>query len=171
MVPFGVKSQNTFTQVSVRNGAQLVGPLKLPIGAASPGLFGISGTEQLAALNQDGSVNSSTNPATRGSTITVFMTGAGGYDLELGDGEPGPMFAPFPAPILGVGASVYSKGEFIPGRPARVLFAGQAPGLVAGVVQVNLQIPDDLPPGSAGIILSVGPYSTFPFRPQFITVR
>ena len=171
VVPFGVKPQRAFTIVSVRNGTQIVGPLKLPIGAASPGLFGISGTEQLAALNQDGSVNSSTNPAARGSTITVFMTGAGAYDLEIGDGELGPMLAPFPAPILGVGASVYSKGEFVPGRPARVLFAGQPPGLVAGVVQVNLQIPEDLPPGSAGIVLSVGPSSTFPFRPQYITVR
>ena len=42
-----------------------------------------------AALNEDGSVNSSTNPARPGSVISIFTTGAGVYEQEIGDGSVG----------------------------------------------------------------------------------
>ena len=41
-----------------------------------------------------------------------------------------------------------------------LLFAGQAPGLIAGVVQLNLQIPNDVKPGAANFAVYVGPYPT-----------
>jgi uncharacterized protein (TIGR03437 family) len=42
-------------------------------------------------------------------------------------------------------------------RDAEVLYAGAAPGLVAGVMQVNARVPDNAPSGSAvPIEISVG---------------
>ena len=147
VVPFKLEPRNAFTLVSVRNGTEAVRPYKLPLAAASPGIFGV-------ALNQDGSVNSDANPAASGSIVTLFLTGAGAYDRAIDDGEPGPMLPPFPVPILGIGGAVN-------GMAAEILFAGQAPGLVAGVVQVNLQIPDGVPPGAARITMYVGDYPAF----------
>ncbi|MCW5982558.1 MAG: hypothetical protein KIT09_31010 [Bryobacteraceae bacterium] len=115
----------------------------MPVSRAVPSLFTIStdGFYHVAALNQDGSVNSSTNPAPTGSVVAVYLTGAGLYDRKIEDGSPGPMEPPFPAPVLGVGPTIGS-----PSGPnyAPVRFAGQAPGLIAGVVQVKLRIPEGL---------------------------
>jgi uncharacterized protein (TIGR03437 family) len=42
------------------------------------------------------------------------------------------------------------------GEPAEVLYAGGAPGLVAGVLQVNVRIPSGVAPGEAPVVLRVG---------------
>lgn len=42
------------------------------------------------------------------------------------------------------------------GQPADVLYAGTAPGLVAGVNQVNVRIPMATPSGNMGIAILVG---------------
>jgi uncharacterized protein (TIGR03437 family) len=44
----------------------------------------------------------------------------------------------------------------IAGRQAEVLYAGSAPGQVSGMLQVNLRIPDDTPPGTVPLEISVG---------------
>jgi len=44
----------------------------------------------------------------------------------------------------------------IGGQPAQVLYAGAAPGLVAGVMQVNVRIPDGIGTGVVPVILQVG---------------
>jgi uncharacterized protein (TIGR03437 family) len=41
------------------------------------------------------------------------------------------------------------------GIPAIVGYAGGAPGIVAGVMQVNLQIPNGVPPGAATVKLLI----------------
>ena len=51
----------------------------------------------------------------------------------IADGHLGPQQPPFPSPVLGIAATINSV-------VAPVLFAGQAPGLIAGAIQVNLQI-------------------------------
>jgi uncharacterized protein (TIGR03437 family) len=49
----------------------------------------------------------------------------------------------------------------IGGVRAEVLYAGAAPGLIAGVVQINVLIPAGVPPNSAApVSLSAGPYTT-----------
>jgi uncharacterized protein (TIGR03437 family) len=122
-----------------------------------PFTFALSGVELAAALNQDGTVNSSTNPAAPGSAISIFATGAGAYSQQVGDGTLGPRQPPFPTPVIGVSALIGPEVPFR-GKQAPVLFAGQAPGLVAGVLQMNLLIPDDVPPGSTGIAVFFGNY-------------
>jgi uncharacterized protein (TIGR03437 family) len=55
-----------------------------------------------------------------------------------------------PQPILPVTVA-------IDGQPAQVLYAGAAPGLVAGVVQINVQIPaTGASGGSVAVTLTVG---------------
>lgn len=89
--------------------------------------------------------------------MTIYATGAGLYDREIEDGSPGPMEPSFPAPVLGVHAEMWNS---LPASDATVLFAGQAPGLIAGVVQVNVRIPQGLAPGPANLVIYFGDFST-----------
>jgi uncharacterized protein (TIGR03437 family) len=58
-----------------------------------------------------------------------------------------------PAPLLAVTAQVG-------GKPANVSFYGEAPFLVSGVMQLNLDIPPDSPSGNVPVQISVGGAST-----------
>jgi uncharacterized protein (TIGR03437 family) len=42
------------------------------------------------------------------------------------------------------------------GRDAEVLYAGAAPDLVAGVMQINVRIPADAPLGNVPVVIKVG---------------
>lgn len=92
-------------------------PVKIPVWPARPGLFtaNASGSGQAAALNQDGSVNTPGNPAVKGEIIVLYGTGGGVEDLPV--------------------------KVFIDGIACEVLYAGQAPGLIAGAWQLNVRIP------------------------------
>jgi len=49
----------------------------------------------------------------------------------------------------------------VAGIPAEVTYAGAAPGLVAGVVQVNLRVPDAVSPSLAvPVTLTIGQVAT-----------
>ena len=48
----------------------------------------------------------------------------------------------------------------INGADAPVLFIGQAPGLIAGAVQVNIRIPAATPGGDAALVVYIGNYQT-----------
>ena len=131
---------------------------ELPVRQFCPGVFA-------PILHQDWSQNSPSNPVERGSIVTFFMTGVGPYDVPTEDGSQGPLGPPFPLVPQEVRVIV---GE----QPAEVLFAGQAPGVIAGVVLLNVRIPAGLPgPGAYSMTVWVGPrivlawnYATQPFR-------
>lgn len=112
--------------------------LRTVVNRASPGLFTQdgSGFGQGAILNEDGTVNSISNPADRGSVITLFGTGGGLTSPLFEDGQ----IATAAAPIWTVGA-----GVVIGDHLAKVLYAGTAPGLVNGALQINARIPQDAP--------------------------
>src|SRR5205085_7156433 len=48
----------------------------------------------------------------------------------------------------------------IGGQPASVMFYGEAPGIVSGVLQVNVQVPVTAPTGNLPLSVSVGANST-----------
>ncbi len=110
--------------------------------AASPGLFAIT--------NQDGSVNTTSNPAARNSVLILYGTGEGQTAPAGIDGSVATSV--FSKPILDVSVQ-------IGGRPANVLYAGAAPGFVAGVMQINVSIPAGLT-GTLPLQIKVGEASS-----------
>jgi uncharacterized protein (TIGR03437 family) len=114
--------------------------------AANPGIFtGLAGQEQVAAVNQDQTLNSPANPAGRGSVVTFFATGVGATLPALEDGQQ-PQPPVFPTPVLPL--SVVIGGQGVPAQD--VLFAGL---VYAGVLQVNVRIPESAPAGAAAPLL------------------
>jgi uncharacterized protein (TIGR03437 family) len=122
---------------------------------ATPGIFTAdsSGSGQALAANQDYSANSSQNPATAGSVITLYATGGGQTSPIVTDGSVVTAGQLLPRPVLAVTA-------LIGGQPATVLYAGGSPGMVAGVMQVNVQVPGGLPAGPVPVTLQVGGQSS-----------
>ena len=49
----------------------------VPVLKAHPGIFNLDSSGWGAIWNEDGTLNSTTNPARRGSTVTIFGTGGG----------------------------------------------------------------------------------------------
>jgi uncharacterized protein (TIGR03437 family) len=84
------------------------------------------------ALNQDGSENSAAHPAVSGSIATVWATGAGLNQSPLN--QDGLITSNLHASLLPV--SILDGLESL-----EVLYAGSAPGLVTGVVQINFRLP------------------------------
>jgi len=150
VVPFEVGPP--VTTLTLITATQTFGQGRMNVYPVVPALFTAdgSGKGQAAVLNQDGSINSPSNPAPRGSTISVFMTGAGAMTPRQPDGSVTPTMPPFP----NVQLSVVS-------RIGQVTYAGAAPGLVAGAVQVNVQILPNLGmTGSVPLVLYVGGYAS-----------
>jgi uncharacterized protein (TIGR03437 family) len=84
-----------------------------------------------AAINQDGSVNSADRPAPPGSVVAIWATGIGA-----------PTFDAWQNGHLAVGAVDFGCCQIdVDGYPADVLYGGAAPGIVAGVAQVNFELP------------------------------
>lgn len=90
------------------------------------GLFTTDGT-RVSALNQDGTLNAATNPARRGSVVSLFATGLGVLDAN------GQIARPFQVYVEAL-TETYAAG-------LEILYAGLAPGL-PGVYQVNGRIPE-----------------------------
>jgi len=149
VVPYGVAGKST-TQVAVERQGARSDAVSLPLAECAPGIFTLdsSGKGQAAILNQDNTVNSASNPAPRGSIVMLFATGEGQTDPPGVDGKPAA--DPLPKPLLPVSVT-------IGGLSAHVLYAGGAPGLIAGVLQVNARIPESVATGAAvSVSLTVG---------------
>ncbi len=92
-------------------------------------------------VNQDGSVNSEANPAKSGSVVTFYATGWQSDFSPLADGQVATAAHNicFSGLILGGGSCAVDN--FDAGFSAAVLYGGAAPGIVAGVSQINLRVP------------------------------
>ena len=149
VVPFGAATGTMQLQVQYQGRATTSFPVTVV--AAAIGILSASsnGVGQAIAVNQDGSLNSPLNPAAPGSVVTFLATGAGQWSPAGVDGAivgAGDL----PRPVLPVHAMVG-------GQPAEVQYAGGAPGIVEGVIQVNLQIPAASQTGAAvPLVLQVG---------------
>ena len=95
-----------------------------------PGIF-YSGDGYASALNQDGTVNSASNPAPKGSIVSLFATGVA-------------------APAHNTDGLVVSPSQIVPseplsvssyGLPIEVDYSGDAPDQVWGVTQLNIRVP------------------------------
>jgi uncharacterized protein (TIGR03437 family) len=142
IVPSSASGQTTATLQVVTPNGTLAGPT-LSVVPAEPEVFQNGPPMQqggtAVALNQDGSLNSATNPAAGESIVTIWATGAGNTNSP--DSQDGVIATDLYAPLLPV--SVLNSGELNgqAGSTLEVLYAGNAPGIVTGVLQVNFRLP------------------------------
>jgi uncharacterized protein (TIGR03437 family) len=141
VVPYEVAGQAS-TQVQAMLQGKPTNTIALPVTDSSPGVFAI--------VNQDLSVNSASNPAGAGSTLVLYGTGEGVTNPASLDGAVNSSV--FPKPQLPVSVQ-------IGGQNAQLVYAGAGPGFVAGVLQVNAQIPTGVT-GSVPLQLKIGNAST-----------
>ncbi len=154
VVPYSVAGKRS-VHFTVQFQSSQSAPSEILVADAAPAIFTVdqSGQGQGAILNQDTSVNSDLNPADRGSIVTLFTSGAGLLDPAGQDGaisaDPGSVVLP---------ASVLVDGE-----NTNVTYAGPAPGLISGVLQVNFQLPPDSTTGkTVGLLLKIGRFTSQP---------
>jgi uncharacterized protein (TIGR03437 family) len=145
----------TTPPVWIKYAGQTSNAFQLASVTTAPGLFtqNSSGSGPGSILNQDNNVNGPGNPAAKGSIVQVFMTGEGQTSPQGVTGAlttaalPPPQVTP--APLLAIGVTIN-------GQPALYTYAGEAPGLVAGVMQLNVQIPANAQSGNLPITVSIG---------------
>lgn len=151
IVPYAVAS-NASVSVTINDNSivSTVG-FTADIADSAPGIFSQnqSGNGQGAILNQNLSGNSTANPAPKGSIVSIYATGEGSLNPPAADGVLSGPSLPLPAPIAKVSVT-------IGGQPAEVSYAGEAPTLVSGVLQVNAKIPNNIPSGNQLVVLTIG---------------
>jgi uncharacterized protein (TIGR03437 family) len=109
-----------------------------------------------AILNENGTPNSPANPAPAGSIVALWASGLGAFSPPLADGEIVGTAGPFP----GLEAEISVEfGEI----PAEIRYAGAAPGLAAGIAQINFVVPAGLSPGAAWFRIRAGERQSYPF--------
>ena len=142
VVPMGLTS-NSPTTVRIVNGTSLIPDFPLRIIFSSPRAFA-------PVLNADGTINSQLNPAAAGSFVSYYATGWQSSFAPLIDGQVAivaqdacrgncragaeSIAAPFTTPYI---------------LPATMLYAGAAPGIIAGVTQFNVQFGTTSAPSGA----------------------
>jgi uncharacterized protein (TIGR03437 family) len=147
MVPYEVAGKTSTTMQLTYNSMQTAA-WTIPVAASAPGIFTVdsTGTGQAAVVNQDGTVNSVTSPAARGTVIAIYATGEG---------------LTSPAGVTGgvthsPNTTVQPVSVTIGGVAATVQYAGSAPGDVAGVLQVNAVVPQTVSPGGQPVMMKIG---------------
>jgi uncharacterized protein (TIGR03437 family) len=136
-VPFEVVAS---AQITVSANGQMSNAALTGIVASSPQILSI--------VNQDGSMNSASHPAKAGSVIMLFVSGLGQTDPPGDDGLLNA--SPLPVPLVPV--TVY-----FPATPSAVTpqFVGAAPGMIAGIAQVNVQVPASVSVSAAAMPVGI----------------
>jgi uncharacterized protein (TIGR03437 family) len=150
VAPYELQGAST-ANIAVTYQGAISATTAVPVTSAAPGIFtaNTTGLGQAAAVNQNGSLNSASNPAGRGSFISLYVTGEG-QTLPSGIDGKIAVTPPYPRPMQPVTVT-------IGGVAATVTYAGGAPTAVAGLMQVNVQIPANAPTGAAvPVTVSVG---------------
>jgi uncharacterized protein (TIGR03437 family) len=143
------------------NQINAVVPMEVPIGARAT-VRVINGTNLSAdypvsivasaaqqfptVLNQDGTVNSQRNPARSNSVVTIYATGWQSSFSGLADGQVATYAQD--ACLGGCAATVQNVPN------TTVAYGGAAPGIVAGVTQLNIQLGSTVATGGAAASVS-----------------
>ena len=135
-----------FANVIVSNAAgAVIGVGQFQMNKSAPGFFTASsnGLGQVAATNQDGTVNSPSNPVSRSGSqiITFYLTGAGVIPGGPADGvgAPGAVNTP-------VHPTVFMNFTQLP--DSAIQYSGLAPTF-PGLWQLNVTVPSSVPPAAA----------------------
>ncbi|MFN0101042.1 MAG: BACON domain-containing protein [Bryobacteraceae bacterium] len=122
-------------------------PFPVLSAASAPALFTTNGAGtgnaaafQIDPVKGDFTLNSDKTPATKGAILVLYATGVG---------------PPLPIPLDGLVAteastiSIANVSVLLGDVVAEVLYAGAAPGLITGIVQINARVPEGTPTGKA----------------------
>jgi uncharacterized protein (TIGR03437 family) len=142
MLPYDVPPT---LDVRVRNAAGVSESDKITLIDRAPRLFTRPTGEPLV-FHMDFTPVSEAAPAEPGETLVAYATGLGALDVPVAAGDaPGEV-------LRKVNISI---GVNIGGRPADVLYAGLAPGIV-GLYQINFTVPPALDDGTFEVAVSAG---------------
>jgi len=136
----------------VVNGNDKSTPLAVTVLPVHPALFSANATGrgQVAALNEDNTYNTAGAggfPAQKGHLIQLYGTGEGQTSPGGVDGLLA--LVQYPKPVTPVTVT-------IGGQQADVIYYGAAPQAVAGLLQVNARIPDNVASGDVDVAIQVG---------------
>jgi uncharacterized protein (TIGR03437 family) len=173
LVPYEV-APGTQVNMTITTGSGSSQTLPLQVAAAQPNI--------MAVLNSDGSLNSSSHPASPGDTITILVSGAGTLVPQLADGAIAA--SPAPAPALKVQTEfTFTVFAFcladcpinngIGVMTAAPAYAGGVSGTVIDMLRVDVQVPATLyqaGPPPFGVAIMVG-NSTSPTLPFYLVAQ
>jgi uncharacterized protein (TIGR03437 family) len=145
-VPMSTPTSGTIDiLVQKKSTGQILASSTLPAAVATPGFFTTTqnGRGQIAALNEDNTINSTSNPVGRGRVIQLYATGQGFLPDAPPDGVPAPSDRLISTPSR--------PRVIINTADAEVQFSGLAPGFV-GVWQLNVRVPESVPPGNSIVV-------------------
>lgn len=148
-VPFEL-SASIQTTVEVQNNGSSTTIGGVASFAAQPGIFNVpldESTSVGAVLHATGELVTPDNPAARGETVSMFITGGGPVNPQVLSGVPAPPGLP-PLMVLPAVVGVDNKGS-------EIQFSGYAPGFI-GLYQVNFVIPQDASCGLVALNMLVG---------------
>jgi len=153
IVPYSLAG--TSAQIIATYGTLVSQPFTVAVAAADPGVYSLaaSGSGPGAILNYESTtsnytINSSSNPAVRGSIAVLYMTGAGAATSAVYNQliPASPAVTPVLTPTVTIG-----------GAAATVLGAQDPPGSVPGVIQINVTVPSTISVGAAQpVIVTMG---------------
>jgi uncharacterized protein (TIGR03437 family) len=132
-------------QVIRKSTGQVIATRTVQFASAAPALFTTSGfgEGQVAAVNQDGTINSPSNPVARGQYVTLYGTGQGFVPGAPADGSaPSQPLRTETLPRVFVGGG----GDFV--SDDHIIFSGLSTEY-PGLWQVSVRIPDTVIPDSA----------------------
>jgi uncharacterized protein (TIGR03437 family) len=139
-----VDSANIFSSsvvtIKVISNGMTLAQITVPQVANRPGIF--RNGARAAALNQDGTINSASNPAKSGSIVSIWATGASGFSDAGGYVTTSANVSNYYSPSGSL--QLLAPGFLVRPRPNGlypVIYAGPAPDLIRAVFQINLQVP------------------------------
>jgi uncharacterized protein (TIGR03437 family) len=132
VVPSSVAGKTT-VQVVVEVQGVRSNALTVPVAAVRPAIFTATSTGIGAGAiqNQDFTLNTVENPTKRLDASIIYLTGAGVLNPPLADGSLAATASVIPGTVK----------VTVQGVDAKVLYAGAVPGSIAGLVQINIEMP------------------------------
>jgi uncharacterized protein (TIGR03437 family) len=146
VIPYGLPV-NTNTQVIVQQGNAYTSPEPITLSASDPGILTKTaiGAGQGVIIKADGHFAEPGTPAQAGDEITIYAVGLGETTPQATAGQ-----AASGSPLQRVAGVSLTIG----GQPARVDFAGLAPGF-AELYQINAAVPAGVSGDSVPVVLTV----------------
>jgi uncharacterized protein (TIGR03437 family) len=166
MVPFEIAGRTSTTLQVSYMGVKSAG-VPYNVSTAVPGIYtqNEQGTGPGAIVNQNGTVNGPSQPASAGDVIAVYLSGTGN---TLPAGVTGGVI---PTNGSGLKTIALPATATVGGLPAAVKYQGSAPGDVEGVMQVNLQIPAGLTAGAQPLLITLSSSGTTYTTQAGVTVQ